>query len=147
MGKSLGKIGVTVGCASVLLIAGCTPNTSSNEPDETISYSVSVPTEDFNYMELETTPSITVIKDSSFVLVDGGSSSCPHEIEDVDLDLETNVLTIEYKKMPDNKICTADFQYAPQEIVLKGINKTTDLSSFEYILINDFGQTSSLEIV
>lgn len=59
--------------------------------------------------EVSLAPAVLEITESSFVLVDGGSSSCPKTIDSVVYDKEEASVNIYYEVLPPETPCTRDF--------------------------------------
>lgn len=139
------KVGglVIVSASLGLVLSGCSgsggggssPTPSSPGVSDVVELDFSVAEAEIVDVDLATvvTPSVMDVTDDSFVLVDGGSGSCPNVIDGVSFDEASNVILVSYEQLPEETACTMDFVLKPQVVTLKDspVTVSSDLWTFE----------------
>ena len=118
---------------SLLLMSGCSehnnnipyeaPVIKTNNTDYTSEMNL-------NYEDFQNVPIVTDLTDKSFVLIQGGSSSCPNVIKELTVN-KTNKVTIVYEEGKTEQVCTMDFVLTATKIEYVDITIPTDVVTFE----------------
>lgn len=87
-------------------------------------------------------PSVKILSDDTFVLIDGGSSSCKNKIESVNV--KNDVLNIKYVSLAPETVCTMDFVIDPQEVSFSSSRSLQNINKVEVTTI--WGKTVEAEI-
>lgn len=131
------RILLTILSITLLLSAtGCSTSGETNKPDYTVK-----PYDDENIDISTSSPSVKILSANTFVLIDGGSSSCRNKIESINV--EDNILKIKYVPLPPDTVCTMDFVIDPQEISFNSSTSLQGIRSVEVTTI--WGKTVRAE--
>lgn len=147
MRKLISVISAIVGCTT-LLLAGCTPNNASEPPKPDVSgltFSTSDISSTTDIAKQKTSFGVKNVTSKSFVILDGGSSSCPNVVQEIILDDENKNLIIKYEILSSGTVCTADFVFRATQVNLD--NKIDNLASYKFSLITQSGDTETLPVV
>lgn len=118
------KIGLLVAVAALTVgmtsCAKTTPDDVDVLPDGAVSVDFSVenrePVE--GYEDGVSYPVVSSVSEYGFTFIDGGSSSCPNEVDDLFVSEKDKTVEVVYKKPEGNVPCTADYRLVEHHVSL-----------------------------
>lgn len=116
MKKILSTLVLSILCAGVL--SSCSFVSVNPEPYQKLDVNVEKYKDDIPDDYWTDIPAVAILDEETFVLLQGGSGSCPDVIDEVLYEENDNSILIVIEKRNPNMACTEDFQYNPQKITL-----------------------------